>query len=168
MVNFIVIFAIITLLIDWLIKKTIIQPIIPMAKLAQEISKDEINSESPVELNLRQLNKVVRRFDELGQLARAFQLMTEVVRSREQTLKQQVKQLRRENDSVKKFTNLMTKKGKVVRDQPFQELRRFGDLVHRHELAERRACIHGSDRERSSRRSKAPAEASMRTIRHLS
>lgn len=121
MVNFMVIFAIITLLIDWLLKKTVIQPITPMAKLAQEISKDEINSNPTVELNFRKLNKVARRFDELGQLARAFQLMTEVVRSREQTLKQQVQQLRHENDSVNKFTNLMTKKGKVVHWQHLLE-----------------------------------------------
>ncbi len=121
MVNFMVIFAIIILLIDWLLKKTVIQPITPMAKLAQEISNDEINSDPTVELNFRKLNKVARRFDELGQLARVFQLMTEVVRSREQTLKQQVQQLRHENDSVNKFTNLMTKKGKVVHWQHLLE-----------------------------------------------
>ena len=121
MVNCIVIFALITVLIDWLLKKTVIQPITPMAKLAQEISKDEIHSEPSVELNFRKLNKVARRSDELGQLARVFQLMTEVVRSREQTLKQQVQQLRQENESADKLTNLMTKKGRVVHWQHLLE-----------------------------------------------
>jgi methyl-accepting chemotaxis protein len=121
MVSFTGIFAVIALLINWLLKKTVIQPITPLAKLAQEISNDEINSESPVELNLSQLNKVARRFDELGQLARVFQLMTEVVRSREQTLKQQVQQLRQENESADKLTNLMTKKGKIIRWQHLLE-----------------------------------------------
>jgi methyl-accepting chemotaxis protein len=121
MVNCIIIFALIALLIDWLLKKNVIQPITPMAKLAREISKDEIHSDPTVELNLRKLNKVARRSDELGQLARVFQLMTEVVRSREQTLKQQVQQLRHEKNSVNKFTNLMTKKGKVVRWQHLLE-----------------------------------------------
>jgi len=121
MVNFTGIFAVIAVLINWLLKRTVIEPITPMAKLAQEISKDEINSDSTVELNLRKLNKVARRADELGQLARVFQLMTEVVRSREQTLKQQVQQLRHENDSVNKLTNLMTKKGKIIRWQNLLE-----------------------------------------------
>lgn len=121
MVSFTGIFAVIALLISWLLKKTVIQPITPLAKLAREISNDEINSESPVELNLSQLNKVARRADELGQLARVFQLMTEVVRSREQTLKQQVQQLRNENASVNKLTNLMTKKGKIIRWQHLLE-----------------------------------------------
>jgi methyl-accepting chemotaxis protein len=121
MVSFTGIFAVIALLISWLLKKTVIQPITPLAKLAQEISNDEINSESPVELNLSQLNRVARRFDELGQLARVFQLMTEVVRSREQTLKQQVQQLRQENESADKLTNLMTKKGKIIRWQHLLE-----------------------------------------------
>ena len=121
MVNFMVIFATISLLIDWLLKKTVIQPITPLARLAQEISKDEINSAPTVELNFRKLNKVAKRSDELGQLARTFQLMTEVVRSREQTLKQQLQNLRHEHDSVNKFTNLMTKKGKIVHWQHLLE-----------------------------------------------
>ena len=117
MISFTGIFAVIALLISWLLKKTVIQPITPLAKLAQAISDDEINSESAIELNLSQLNKVAKRGDELGQLARVFQLMTEVVRSREQTLKQQVQQLRNEKESTNKLTNLMTKKGKIIRWQ---------------------------------------------------
>ncbi len=121
MVSFTGIFAVIALLISWLLKKTVIQPITPLAKLAQAISDDEFNSESAIELNLSQLNKVARNSDELGQLARVFQLMTEVVRSREQTLKQQVQQLRNEKESTNKLTNLMTKKGKIIRWQHLLE-----------------------------------------------
>lgn len=117
MINFTGIFALIALLINWLLKRTVIEPIIPLAKLAQEISNDEIHADAINELNLRKLNKVARRADELGQLARVFQLMTEVVHSREQTLKQQVQQLRNEKDSAKNLTNLMTKKGKIIRWQ---------------------------------------------------
>jgi hypothetical protein len=47
--------------------------------------------------------------------------MTEVVRSREQTLKQQVQQLRQENESADKLTNLITKKGRVVHWQHLLE-----------------------------------------------
>lgn len=99
---FIGIFAIVILLINVLLKQTVILPLIPIARVAQRISNDYIGSEKAEEADLKKIDKVAKRSDELGQLAVLFKKMTSVVLAREESLQRLVKQLRHEADSGKK------------------------------------------------------------------
>lgn len=65
------------------------------------------------------LNEVARRADELGQLARVFQQMTEQVKIRETKLKQQVQELRIEIDQAKQAKQVAD----IVETDAFQNLK---------------------------------------------
>lgn len=97
-------FLITVFLINWLLKKMVIQPIIPMARLAQKIGsyETEMDSDSVPEMELKKLDDVAQRYDELGQLARVFRQMANVVYSREQSFFQKLQQLRSETDKAKR------------------------------------------------------------------
>ncbi|BAZ41864.1 sensor protein [Calothrix sp. NIES-4101] len=109
---FIVIFTIIVLLINLLLKHTVILPLIPIARVAQKISNDYVGSEKAEASDLNKLDKVAKRSDELGQLAALFRKMTNVVLEREESLQKLVQQLRTESDSAKK-TALVNSKGGI-------------------------------------------------------
>lgn len=98
---FIGIFALVILLINFLLKRNVIQPIRIMARLAQKISEND-NLKNPEELQPEGLTKVANRADELGQLGRVFEDMARELYAREQTLKQQVQELRIKIDEVQK------------------------------------------------------------------
>jgi DNA-binding response OmpR family regulator len=66
----------------------------------------------------RQLDSVAGRDDALGQLARVFQRMAAEVRSREQRLKQQVRQLRIEIDEARAARQV----AEITQTQYFQDL----------------------------------------------
>jgi CRP-like cAMP-binding protein len=102
MIANIIIFTLIILLINWLLKKTVILPIMPMAKLARKISNEQTLDDRAQEPDFDKLMQVSRRSDEMGQLARVFRQMASVVYAREQDLKQQLQQLRSETDRAKK------------------------------------------------------------------
>lgn len=102
LIVFVSIFTIIILLINTLLKQNVIQPLVPMAKLAQRLSSEQINSENSLNRDLEKLDKVAKRSDELGQLAALFRQMANVVSEREQTLQQLVKKLRNETDQAQK------------------------------------------------------------------
>lgn len=99
-VIFVVIFALVIILINFLLKRSVIEPIRIMAKLAQKISDDTLSSENAEESQAKNLTKVARRGDELGQLGRVFERMAQEVYAREQRLKQQVQALQIEIDEV--------------------------------------------------------------------
>ena len=99
---FIGVFAVVILLINWLLKRNVIEPVKPMARLAQQISDEDLNSEENEEVNLKKLEQVAKKSDELGQLARVFQQMAHAVYTREQSFAQQLTQLRQETDKAKK------------------------------------------------------------------
>jgi len=98
---FIGIFTLVIILINYLLKRNVIQPIKPMAQLAQKISTDTINSDEAKEFEIKSLTGLVKRTDELGQLGRVFQKMVREVYEREQRLKQQVQELRIKIDETK-------------------------------------------------------------------
>ncbi len=104
---FIVILAIAIILINILLKQAVILPLIPIARVAQKISNDYVGSEKAEEADLKKLDKVANRTDELGQLAVLFKKMTSVISEREESLQRLVQQLRKEADSGKK-ANLVT------------------------------------------------------------
>lgn len=102
MAIFIGIFAVVILLINFLLKQAVIQPIRPMARLAQKISNE--NFDQTTEADIESLEKAAKNSDELGQLARLFQQMVHTVSVREQTFAQQLQQLRAKSEQVKTKT----------------------------------------------------------------
>ncbi|WP_199247103.1 cache domain-containing protein [[Phormidium] sp. ETS-05] len=75
-------------------ERAIASPILSITQAAAEIEEGKFE--------LSSLTEVVKRTDELGQLARVFQHMAREVYQREQQLKQQVQELRIEIDQTKK------------------------------------------------------------------
>ncbi|MCX7593863.1 MAG: DUF3365 domain-containing protein [Fischerella sp.] len=116
---FMAIFALVIILINYLLKLNVIQPIKPMAQLAQKFSTDTINSDEAKEYEIKNLTALVKRTDELGQLGRVFQKMVREVYAREQRLKQQVQELR-----IKIDENQMARQvDEIARSEFFQKLR---------------------------------------------
>lgn len=105
---FIGIFALVILLINYLLKQAVIQPIRPMARLAQKISNEQFMMEQNEEADLASLEKVSKKSDELGQLARLFQQMAHSIYVREQSFAEQLKQLRNKSDQTKARTQART------------------------------------------------------------
>jgi HAMP domain-containing protein len=98
---FIGIFALAIVSINYLLKKRVIQPLKPMAQLAQTITKDTISVTEVRALDDSKLTQIYERTDELGQLGRVFQKMVREVYIREQLLAEQLQQLRVEIDQTK-------------------------------------------------------------------
>lgn len=101
-VVFSVIFAVVLLLINTLLNRMVIQPIVPMARLTQKITQDQYGTDETEAADLRKLDRVAQRSDELGQLAGLLRQMTSVISDREQSMKQLVEKLRYETNSTKK------------------------------------------------------------------
>jgi methyl-accepting chemotaxis protein len=99
---FLIIFTTVIFCINLLLKQNVIQPIKPLADLAQRMTTDSINSEVGVEAELQQIEIITKRTDELGQLGKVFQRMIREIHIREQKLKQQVQELKIEIDHGKR------------------------------------------------------------------
>lgn len=112
------IFAFVIWLINFLLKRNVIQPIKPMAQLAQKISSNEISAEEAEEFEHKKLNSVAKRNDELGQLGRVFQHMVREIYAREQQLKQQLQKLRLEIDDAKRQRQV----AEIAESESFQQL----------------------------------------------
>lgn len=100
---FIGIFALALISINYLLKWRVIQPLKPMANLAQIISLDTVSAAEVRALERDGLSKIATRTDELGQLGRVFQKMVRQVCDRQQQLSQQLQELRVEIDSSKRI-----------------------------------------------------------------
>ncbi|HAA27911.1 MAG TPA: histidine kinase [Cyanobacteria bacterium UBA8553] len=101
---FIAIFALVILLINFLLKRTVVQPIRPMARLAQKISNEQFSADNYEEAEIESLEKVAKKTDELGQLARLFQQMAHAIYAREQDFAQQLQQLRNKSEQGQGYT----------------------------------------------------------------
>ncbi|PSB18554.1 DUF3365 domain-containing protein [Phormidesmis priestleyi ULC007] len=115
---FVGIFALVILLINYLLKRNVLQPIKPMAQLAQKISMDEISAEEAAEFEHGKLKAIVKRNDELGQLGRVFQRMVQEIYAREQQLRQQLQKLRLEIDDNKRARQV----AEIAESESFQKL----------------------------------------------
>ena len=89
---FVGIFAAVVLLINWLLKRTVIDPIKYLTAIAHNVSSGNLSAEQVGEFNSPGMSKVAQRADEPGQLARAFQHMANEVTAREQNLSNAVEQ----------------------------------------------------------------------------
>jgi len=107
-------FALALLAFNLVLGRNVVKPIGQMAELARRISVDEIDEMAP-----KSLATMTRRSDELGQMARVFERMAQEVYAREQSLRQQVQELRIEIDEVKKARQV----AQLVNTDTFQELR---------------------------------------------
>jgi methyl-accepting chemotaxis protein len=117
---FIAIFAIVILLINYLLQRNLIQPIKPLAQLAQKISTNSLNGEEAAEFEHKRLGAISKRKDELGHLGRVFQHMMHEVYTREQQLKEQVQKLRVQIDETKRAKQV----AEIEDSESFQEIQR--------------------------------------------
>ena len=101
---FIGVFAIVILLINFLLKRAVIQPLRPMARLAHKISNEQMSSDQTVESDIESLGRVARKSDELGQLARLFNQMAQAIYGREQSFAKQLQELRIKSEQLKTRT----------------------------------------------------------------
>ncbi len=74
---FIAIFALVIFLINTLLKRTVVTPIVQMGELAEEMGMSQTAAEK---LDLRQIEPINKRRDELGAASRAFTFMTQNMR----------------------------------------------------------------------------------------
>ncbi|MCU0569476.1 MAG: DUF3365 domain-containing protein [Oculatellaceae cyanobacterium Prado106] len=88
------VFALVIGLLHRLLQRRVIQPLQPMAQLAEKLSTEALTYDEAQTLERQGLGSISRRQDELGQLGRAFQRMVHEVYQREQKLKQQLQSLR--------------------------------------------------------------------------
>ncbi len=115
---FIGIFAIVLLLINYLLKRNVLQPLKPMAQLAQKISMNELSAEEAEKFDREKLTSIVKRNDELGQLGRVFQSMMHEIYAREQQFKKQLQTLRIEVDDAKRARQV----AEISESESFQKL----------------------------------------------
>lgn len=101
---FIAVFLVAVLLINWLLKPTVLTPLQYLARLSQKLGAGDMEP-VPGAVGLpenQRLEQVAHRRDELGQLAKVFQAMVRDVIAREEQLMQQIKNLRIEIDQSKR------------------------------------------------------------------
>ncbi|ARV57831.1 histidine kinase [Nostocales cyanobacterium HT-58-2] len=116
---FLCIFSITIVLLNRLLKPTVLQPIQYLAKLSQKLGAGDIKQTDEVQaVETQKLAKVAIRADELGQLARVFQGMVREVLIREQRLRQQITQLRIEIDETRKSREV----AEIIDSDYFQQL----------------------------------------------
>ncbi|MEM0980773.1 MAG: DUF3365 domain-containing protein [Cyanobacteria bacterium P01_H01_bin.58] len=103
MTAFFGVFAIALLCINRIIRPLVLRPIQDLARIAQKLANDDIQSETDLAAGGSQkLARVTQRQDELGQLGRIFQQMVNEVVARQEQLRQQIRQLTIEIDEKRK------------------------------------------------------------------
>ncbi|MBD2165404.1 DUF3365 domain-containing protein [Calothrix membranacea FACHB-236] len=115
---FIGIFAVVILLINYLLKRNVLQPLKPMAQLAQKMTMAQISSEEAEEFDRQKLTPIVKRNDELGQMGRVFQRMMHEIYAREQQMTQQLQKLRIEIDETRRARQV----AEIAESESFQQL----------------------------------------------
>ncbi|BDA73431.1 sensor protein [Rivularia sp. IAM M-261] len=99
---FIIIFALVIVCINYLLKWRVIQPLKPMAQLASQMTQDAAMKSEIWAQERSALTKIAKRTDEFGYLGRVFQKMMHEIYLREQQLTQQLQQLQVEIDHSKR------------------------------------------------------------------
>ncbi|BAY07786.1 c-type heme family protein [Calothrix sp. NIES-2098] len=124
---FIGIFALVIISINYLLKWRVIQPLKPIAQLAQTMSRDTVSAAEVRDLEQQGLSQIAQRTDELGQLGRVFQKMAREVCDREQQLSEQVEQLRVEIDQAKRIHQV----AEIAESDYFQKLQQAAKEMRR-------------------------------------
>ena len=89
---FVLVFALVVLLINGLLKRRVIRPINQLTAIARSVKTGSVTADQVSEFESPRITRVAQRADEPGQLARAFQHMAHEVVLREQNLSQAVDQ----------------------------------------------------------------------------
>ena len=124
MTIFVVVFAIVIWLINYLLKQYVIEPVGIMAGVADKISADEV---MPADIEAEALSNITTRADELGHLAQVFQGMAREVYGRVRKLKAQVQSLRIEIDQIKQKEQV----AEVVETDFFRDLQAKAEQIRR-------------------------------------
>lgn len=120
MAIFIIVFILVILFINNSLKKHVIQPIKPIAQLAEKIRRNTIDvNTGNNDAELKELALVARRTDELGKLGKVFYRMVLEIQTREQAWKQQMQQLQVQIDQTKKNQQVE----EIAGSEYFQKLR---------------------------------------------
>lgn len=93
---FISVFALVIVSTKYLVTGRVIQPLKPMAKIAQIISQETVDVNQVRILERQELNKIVKRKDELGQLGRVFQNMVYEICQRQEEEQRRADELSRQ------------------------------------------------------------------------
>lgn len=96
---FAAVFAMLIGLINWFTRRTVVNPLRPVAALSRQLGEDTLQMG---DLEQPALMQVAARQDELGQLAAQFKRMAQDVFQRQQQLQKQVRELRIQIDEVQK------------------------------------------------------------------
>jgi len=115
MAIFIVVFAAALLVLNFLLRRYVLQPLKLMSRLAQRISGDE---DITAEAKSAPVQRVNSRLDELGALGKLFVQMGEEVHARTEGLKQKVAELNIVIDDIKREKQV----NQVVDSEFFQDL----------------------------------------------
>jgi len=92
MTIFVSVFTALVLLTNWLLKRTVINPLKQLTAIARRVSSSSMTAEQVGEFESEPITQVARRADEPGRLARAFQVMAHEVAAREQNLSRAVEE----------------------------------------------------------------------------
>lgn len=133
---FISIFALVIASMKYLLKWRVIKPLKPMAKLAQIISQEKVNVSKVCILERQELSLIVKRKDELGQLATVFQDMVSEICHRQQQeeyrqreLSKQLQQLQTEVEQ----RNITKEVQEITESDYFQKLKQTAREIRRWE-----------------------------------
>lgn len=122
---FLAIFAIVLIVLNIVMRPTVVKPIGILAGMARKLGEEEV---SETELDNFQMAGVTRRGDELGELAQTFDKMAQQIYKREQNLRRQVQELRVEIDGSQKMDQVSA----ITESEYFQSLqKRAADLRKR-------------------------------------
>ena len=113
---FMSIFALVIVSTKYLVTARVIQPLKPMAKIAQIISQETIDINQVCILEHQELTKIVKRKDELGQLGRVFQNMISEIFHRQE------EEQRRANELSRQLQQLQTEVEQQNITQEVQEI----------------------------------------------
>lgn len=122
---FISIFALVIVSTKYLVSGRVIQPLKPMAKIAQIISQETIDVNQVCILERQELTKIVKRKDELGQLGRVFQNMIREICHRQEEEQRRADELSKQLQQLQAQTEqtIITKEVREITESDyFQQL----------------------------------------------
>ncbi len=111
------VFAVVVLVLNYLVRRLVVSPVEAIAAMAQNVSAGDW---TPDEAEVAAVERVAKRGDELGHTARVFERMAREVYERERRLKEQVRQLVIQIDEQKRETQVR----EITETDYFQDLQK--------------------------------------------